>query len=61
MKKYKRGEKISSGAFGVVYSAQALEGELVNKSIAIKQVYKSEVVDREIKLLEELPTHPNII
>ena len=54
------GKRISSGAFGVVYNAEAVEGELQGKSIAIKQVYKSEVVEREIELLRSMPPHPNI-
>lgn len=61
MQKYKLVNKLSSGAFGTVYKAEALEGDLEGQPLAIKQIYKSELVERELQILSELKPHPNLI
>lgn len=48
MQKYKLLNKLSSGAFGTVYNAEALEGELKGECVAIKQIFMSELVKREL-------------
>lgn len=52
MDKYHRLGKISSGAFGTVYEAEVLSGPLEGQVVAIKQVYVTEIVKREIDLIQ---------
>lgn len=46
MDRYKIIGKISSGAFGTVYDAEVLEGEMKGQLVAIKQVYVTDLVKR---------------
>ena len=61
MDKYHRLGKISSGAFGTVYEAEVLSGPLEGQVVAIKQVYVTEIVKREIDLIQQIKLHPNLV
>lgn len=61
MDKYQILSKISSGAFGTVYDAEVLKGELEGQLVAIKQVYSTDLVKRELELIKMMKPHPNIV